>query len=96
MARERNLTSSSSEEVVLLEGMQSLVSLEGYSPDLRKYLEGHKWPSLMEVWYWELYWECIFWLLERILLHFLMHIHVLMLHRKFELILIKIGFFTNF
>ena len=25
-----------------------------------------------------------------------MHIHVLMLCRKFELILIKIGFFTNF
>ena len=30
------------------------------------------------------------------LLHFLMHIHVLMLCRKFELIPIKIGFFTNF
>ena len=30
------------------------------------------------------------------LLHFLIHIHVLMLHRKFELIPIKIGFFTNF
>ena len=30
------------------------------------------------------------------LLHFLIHIHVLMLCRKFELILIKIGFFTNF
>ena len=28
--------------------------------------------------------------------HFLMHIHVFMLCRKFELILIKIGFFTNF
>ena len=31
-----------------------------------------------------------------ILLHFKIHIHVLMLHIKFELILIKIGFFTNF
>ena len=30
------------------------------------------------------------------LLHFLMHVHVLMLCIKFELILIKIGFFTNF
>ena len=30
------------------------------------------------------------------LLHFLMHIHVLMLCRKFELVPIKIGFFTNF
>ena len=30
------------------------------------------------------------------LLHFLMHIHVLMLCRKFELIPIKTGFFTNF
>ena len=30
------------------------------------------------------------------LLHFLIHIHVLMLCRKFELIPIKIGFFTNF
>ena len=30
------------------------------------------------------------------LLHFLIHIHVLMLFRKFELIPIKIGFFTNF
>ena len=30
------------------------------------------------------------------LLHFVMHIHVLMLHRNFELILLKIGFFTNF
>ena len=30
------------------------------------------------------------------LLHFLMHIHVLMLCRKFELIPIKIEFFTNF
>ena len=32
------------------------------------------------------------------LLHFLIHIHVhvLILHRKFELISIKIGFFTNF
>ena len=29
------------------------------------------------------------------LLHFLMHIHVLMLCRKFELILIKIGFFKK-
>ena len=28
--------------------------------------------------------------------HFLIHIHVLMLCRKFELILIKIGFFMNF
>ncbi|XP_019851981.1 PREDICTED: F-box/LRR-repeat protein 13-like [Amphimedon queenslandica] len=48
MARERNLTNSSSQEVALHEGMQSLVSLEGYSPELRKYLEGHKWPSVME------------------------------------------------
>ena len=30
------------------------------------------------------------------LLHFLMYIHVLMLYIKFELILIIIGFFTNF
>ena len=30
------------------------------------------------------------------LLHFLIHIHALMLCRKFELILIKIRFFTNF
>ena len=30
------------------------------------------------------------------LLHFLIHIHVLMLCRKFELIPIKIGFFMNF
>ena len=30
------------------------------------------------------------------LLHFLIHIHVLMLGIKFELILTKIGFFTNF
>ena len=30
------------------------------------------------------------------LLHFLMHIHVLMLCRKFELIPIKFGFITNF
>ena len=30
------------------------------------------------------------------LLHFLMHIHVLMLCRNFELISIKIGFFMNF
>ena len=30
------------------------------------------------------------------LLHFLIHIHVLMLRRKFELIPIKIGFFMNF
>ena len=30
------------------------------------------------------------------LLHFLMHIHVLMLYRNFELILIKIGIFMNF
>ena len=30
------------------------------------------------------------------LLHFLMHIHVLMLCRKFESIPIKIGFFMNF
>ena len=30
------------------------------------------------------------------LLHFLIHIHVLMLCRKFELILIKIGFFYKF
>ena len=30
------------------------------------------------------------------LLHFLMHIHVLMLCRKFELILIKIGFLKKF
>ena len=30
------------------------------------------------------------------LLHLLIHIHVNMLCRKFELILIKIGFFTNF
>ena len=30
------------------------------------------------------------------LLHFLMHIHVLMLSRKFEPIPIKIGFFMNF
>ena len=30
------------------------------------------------------------------LLHFLIHIHVLMLCRKFEVIPIKIGFFTNF
>jgi hypothetical protein len=28
--------------------MQSLVSLEGYSPELRSYLELHGWPSLME------------------------------------------------
>ena len=30
------------------------------------------------------------------LLHFLIHVHVLMLCRKFELVLVKIGFFTNF
>ena len=30
------------------------------------------------------------------LLHFLIHIHVLMLCRKFDLIPIKIGFFINF
>ena len=30
------------------------------------------------------------------LLHFLIHIHVLMLFMKLELILIKFGFFTNF
>ena len=30
------------------------------------------------------------------LLHFLIHIHALMLFRKFELIPIKIGFFTKF
>ena len=30
------------------------------------------------------------------LLHFLIHIHVLMLCRKFELIPMKIGFFINF
>ena len=30
------------------------------------------------------------------ILHFLIHIHVLMFCRKFELIPIKIGFFTNF
>ena len=30
------------------------------------------------------------------LLHFLIHIHVLMLQGKFELTPIKIGFFTNF
>ena len=30
------------------------------------------------------------------LLHFLMHIHVLMLCRKFKLILMEIGFFMNF
>ena len=32
----------------------------------------------------------------RFLLHFLIHIHVLMLCIKFELIPIKLGFFTNF
>ena len=30
------------------------------------------------------------------LLHFLIHIHVLMLCRKFELVLTKFGFFMNF
>ena len=30
------------------------------------------------------------------LLHFLIHIHVLMLYRKFELISIEIEFFMNF
>ena len=34
--------------------------------------------------------------LIRSLLHFLMHIHVLMLCTKYELIPIKIGFFMNF
>ena len=29
--------------------MQSLVSLEGYDPDLRGYLLEHKWPAIMEV-----------------------------------------------
>ena len=33
---------------------------------------------------------------SQFLLHFLIHIHVLMLCRKFELIPIKIGFFANF
>ena len=38
------------------------------------------------------------WLREnsQFLYFFLIHIHVLMLCRKFELILIKVGFFTNF
>ena len=38
------------------------------------------------------------WLRENypFLLHSLMHTHVFMLHRNFELILIKIGFFMNF
>ena len=41
---------------------------------------------------------CQKWLGENspFLLHFLMHLHVLMLCRKFEQIPIKIGFFTNF
>ena len=40
---------------------------------------------------------CQKWLGEnfRFLLHFLIHIHVLMLYRNFELTLIKIGFFMN-
>lgn len=29
--------------------MQSLVSLEGYDPELRSYLAEHKWPAIMEV-----------------------------------------------
>ena len=29
--------------------MQSLVSLEGYDPELREYLLRHGWPSIMEV-----------------------------------------------
>ena len=29
--------------------MESLVSLEGCDPDLREYLERHRWPSVMEV-----------------------------------------------
>ena len=33
---------------------------------------------------------------SQFLLHFLIHIHVLMLCRKFEVIPIKIGIFTNF
>ena len=33
---------------------------------------------------------------SQFLLHFLIHIHVLILYRKFELIPIKIRFFTNF
>ena len=33
---------------------------------------------------------------ELFLLHFLMRVHVFMLHRNFELIPIKIGFFMNF
>ena len=29
--------------------MQSLVSLEGYDPELRSYLLDHRWPRIMEV-----------------------------------------------
>ena len=29
--------------------MESLVSLEGCEPELREYLERHRWPSVMEV-----------------------------------------------
>lgn len=29
--------------------MESLVSLEGYDPELRDYLQRHRWPSIMEV-----------------------------------------------
>ena len=29
--------------------MQSLVSLEGYEPELQEYLVDHRWPGIMEV-----------------------------------------------
>ena len=29
--------------------MEGLVSLEGCDPELREYLERHRWPSIMEV-----------------------------------------------
>ena len=29
--------------------MESLVSLEGYDPELRDYLQRHRWPGVMEV-----------------------------------------------
>lgn len=31
--------------------MQSLVSLEGYDPQLCEYLRSHQWPEVMEVSY---------------------------------------------
>ena len=35
--------------------MEALVSLESYDPELREYLQRHRWPSVMEVeWPWSM------------------------------------------